>query len=242
MKNKGRIGIITGAGPSAGMDLWEKIINHTKEYYREKYRGDVDAPYVVIYSVPELGEVMNIERKKDDVWSHLKDTLLRMENDVDYFCIACNILHYYTPHIKELNLKAKFISIIDITKDYLFNIDSNKIALLSISKIIELGEFSPYSILKKDFTLEIPSSEEMDLLIRNIKIKGPENVEVIQHYKSILSKINSNIILLACTELPLIKSDFFNKTCIDPTDLLAKSMAYHAIGKQNQKSSQTKAK
>ncbi|KAA1243935.1 aspartate/glutamate racemase family protein [Aquimarina sp. RZ0] len=229
MESKGKIGIITGAGPEAGIDLWQKILSHTKKYYNEAYKGDIDTPYVVVYSVPELGKVMSIETNTDEVWSHLKAALLKIDSEVDYFCIACNVLHHYSLQIQEMNLKSKFVSIVNVTRDYLLESNTKEIALLSIPKVIELGKFSPYKYLQDDFSVETPGSEEMDTLIRGIKIKGSENKELLNDFRLILDKIEAKVVILACTELPLLSTESINKVFVDPTDILAKVICMCAI-------------
>ncbi len=58
-----KIGIITGSGPEAGVDLWQKILKINKDILKEDFHGDLDAPNVTIFSVPELGHSMELEKK-----------------------------------------------------------------------------------------------------------------------------------------------------------------------------------
>ena len=38
------IGIITGSGPEAGIDLWVKVLDANKRLLGEGFQGDLDAP------------------------------------------------------------------------------------------------------------------------------------------------------------------------------------------------------
>ena len=53
-----KIGIITGSGPEAGVDLWMKILEENKRVLKENFRGDLDAPDVTIFSIQQLGHSM----------------------------------------------------------------------------------------------------------------------------------------------------------------------------------------
>ncbi len=229
--NTGRIGIITGAGPEAGMDLWKKMLYQTKAFYSENYRGDLDAPHVVIHSIPELGHVMNIDQQEGEIWECLKDTILQIDKEVDYFCIACNILHFFTEKIRSLPLTSEFISIVDSTNLYLKENSIKEVALLSIGKVVELGKYSPYVILKENFKIETPDPKQMNALINGIKIKGADDQTLLADFHKIVNRLSAEIIILACTELPLLNTDGLNKKFIDPTAILAQlitSLAYKA--------------
>lgn len=226
--NNGKIGIITGAGPEAGIDLWKKILYYTKTFYSERYKGDLDAPHVVIHSIPELGNVMNIDQLEDEIWESLKNAVLQIDKEVDYFCIACNILHFFTEKIRHLPLTSEFISIVEATHLYLKENHIKEVALLSVSKVVELGKYSPYSVLKKNFKIETPNPVRMNTLINGIKVKGANDQLLLADFHKIIGELTAETILLACTELPLLNTDGLNKKFIDPTAILALSISSQA--------------
>ena len=57
------LGIITGSGPEAGIDLWAKVLRKNMAAFGQDFRGDLDAPRVVVASEPELGLSMDLARK-----------------------------------------------------------------------------------------------------------------------------------------------------------------------------------
>ncbi|MBL8442639.1 MAG: hypothetical protein JNK52_01215 [Zoogloeaceae bacterium] len=65
---RSRIGIITGSGPETGVDLWTKVLRANRELLGSDCRGDLEAPEVVIFSVPELDLSMELERNDAAVW------------------------------------------------------------------------------------------------------------------------------------------------------------------------------
>src|SRR5690606_5451276 len=109
----GRIGIIAGAGPEAGIDLWQKILLHNRALHGSSFRGDLSAPEVTVHSIPVLGLAMDISTHEHTLWMELEKALLSLDRSVDYVCIACNVLHYFTDRITKLSLTAQFVSIVD---------------------------------------------------------------------------------------------------------------------------------
>lgn len=130
-KNKG-IGIITGSGPEAGIDLWQKIIVSTRQHFGENFRGDIDIPNIIIYSDASLGLSMELEKHKTRIWNNLEKNLIDLTNRVDYFCISCYTLHYFEDHILNLKLKAEFISIISVIVEYIKNMTIETLGILSV--------------------------------------------------------------------------------------------------------------
>ncbi len=225
---KGKIGIITGAGPEAGIDLWQKILEYNKSKYSNNFKGDIDAPEVIVHSIPYLGNVMEIELYENEIWDHLKSTILKLDKNVDYFCIACNVLHFYSSKISQLNLSSKFVSIITATNNYLKKRNLQEVAILSIPPIIEFRKYSPYSNLLDNYKIEVPNSKEINSLINNVKKNGADTKNNHQ-YSKITKKLKSETVILACTELPLLSTTGIQKTFIDPTSILAKSIVNESL-------------
>lgn len=222
---KGRIGIITGSGPEAGIDLWQKILQKNKHFLQSDSYGDIDAPPVVVHSVPSMGLVMEIEKHEELIKVDLLETIAKLEGQADYFCIACNILHYYSKAILSKNNKCEFISIVDPIKKYIVDNKIRKIALLSIGTVMDLGTYSPYKELSKYVEIETPNAYDTNELIKGIKSEGANNQSLVSKYHDILNKLQSETVLLACTELPLLPMTGINKHFIDATDLLAEELA-----------------
>lgn len=219
----GKIGIIAGAGPEAGIDLWQKILNHNKALHGENFAGDLSAPEVFVHSLPPLGLAMNIQENEDALWHHLSGALETISAQADFVCIACNILHYFSDRIHQLNLPATFVSIVDVTENY---IDSHgNIALLSIGKVIEFGHYSPYRRSAEKYTIETPDQESMNTLVSNIKHNGGNDTQSIAMFEAVLSELNANNIILACTDLPLLPLHQFSRNFVDASDLLAQEVA-----------------
>lgn len=226
-----RIGIIAGAGPEAGIDLWKKILEANKACLGDRFSGDLDAPDVTVLSVPELGLAMDLRENEEQLWCVLRDAILAMDAaGVDLFCIACNVLHYYADRIAALNTRARFISIVDSARDHLKKQEVRQAALLSISRVMALDEWSPYAPLADHVTLETPAdTAALDDIIRSIKRDGAQSAEVFVNFSRVLDSLGSQVILLACTELPLVPVAPRDKRLVDVTALLAETMVRESL-------------
>ena len=77
-RSRKKIGIITGSGPEAGLDLWNKLLHANRAMQGDLFRGDLDAPNVTIFSEPSLGLSMELEANDETGWQCLKSTALAL--------------------------------------------------------------------------------------------------------------------------------------------------------------------
>lgn len=228
---KKKIGIITGSGPEAGVDLWQKILSTNKTLLKDEFKGDLDAPNVTIFSVPELGHSMELERNYDHVWETLKATVLDIAKHVDYFVIACNTLNLYASKIADMGYGDQFISTLDVVQEYINQKGLEKICIIGALPVIEMGRYSVFRALKNSFNVEVPGNlEDVHQLIYDVKRLGGADINVINAFDEILDSVATNDVFLACTELPLIQTTYNKKNLIDVTDLLAQSLVRRSLG------------
>jgi aspartate racemase len=160
MKAKKCIGIITGSGPDAGIDLWQKILLATRQQLADQYQGDLDAPEVLIHSVPTLGLSMELETHDAQVWEVLRATVARMDEHVEAYVIACNTLNYYAPQLAALGLRARLVSAQEVVQQFIQSRQLSRIALLGSRPVMEMSAWSAYRELGHVVDLELPSNIE----------------------------------------------------------------------------------
>lgn len=217
-----KIGIVAGAGPEAGIDLWCKILLANKQMLGGRFQGDLQAVDVTVFSVPKLGLAMDIARHELVLWEVLEHTVRALAERVDFICIACNVLHHYSERIRELNLKAEFVSVVDVVTEYIKTTRLQRIALVSIDTVVKLDKWSPYRKLRECVEIETPRSPlAVNLLVHDIKRFGSHALSVQEMYRSILEQLASEKVFLACTELPLVPVKVIGKQLVDVTQLLA---------------------
>jgi len=226
---KRTIGIITGSGPEAGIDLWKKILNANKNYLikekKRNYRGDEDAPNVIIYSISELGRSMHMKDHKDNVWQLLSELILKISNEVDFFCIACYTLHCFSKKIEKITAKEKFVSLFEVISQYI-EAETPESACLLHAGANDLQGCELCSCMEKYTNLIYPENlQEVRDLIFEVKKNGSDCEDITRRFQEIIGRISSSsTIILACTELPLININLKDKSIVDGTQLLAENM------------------
>lgn len=222
-----RIGIITGSGPEAGVDLWTKVLRENRRRMGAQFRHDTDAPAVDIISDPALGLSMELDRTESEVWSALRADAEALDGRVAAYAIACNTLNVFAPRLNELGLTARLISFADVLGAYLRRRGATRVSLLGARTVAELGAWSPYRCLRSVVDFEpLDESGRMTLhqLIYDVKQYGAEHPGLRDRFASLLGRIQSDTVLLACTELPLIADLETTKYLVDVTQLVAEAL------------------
>ncbi|HYD97479.1 MAG TPA: aspartate/glutamate racemase family protein [Noviherbaspirillum sp.] len=230
-----KIGIITGSGPEAGIDLWHKLLQANRELRGNGFRGDLDAPDVTILSEATLGLSMELEANDAAVWKCLRTTAEAIAERVDYYAIACNTLNYYQPQLEALALPAKLVSFADAVRDHLRANRIGRVALLGARPVTDLGPWSHYRKLGAEFAVELPGpaqAEQLHRLIYDVKAQGGNGPGIRERFLEILDALDAHTVLLACTELPLIPRVDGRKRLVDVTALVAHKLARLANGMQ----------
>jgi aspartate racemase len=225
------IGIITGSGPEAGVDMWTKILAANKKRLGEDFHGDLDTPRVAIISEPKLGLSMELEQNRDAVWHYLKKTAAKLARLVDYYVIACNTLNYFQQKLEKLDLGARLVCFTDVVSDFVRRNHIRRLCLLGARPVIDLGNWSAYRRLPEIVDVEVPAArDQLHQLIYDIKTHGPQADTIALDFKNLLATIQSNTVLLACTELPLIRNVSTDKTLLDVTELVAAKLVEISFG------------
>lgn len=225
LTHRASIGIITGSGPEAGLDMWQKILKANKNLMGSRFKGDLDAPSVSIISEPLLGLSMELEKNNEKVWETLSLVANEVAQQVDYYAIACNTLNYYQPQLEALALSSKLVSFGDVVKQKLLQDGIQKVALLGADPVTDLGDWSPYQQLKEVVEVEVPNSDHgLHQLIYDVKTHGGNVPDIVARFTELVDSLEADLVLLACTELPLIPIKT-QKSLIDVTDLVAQELA-----------------
>ncbi|MFF1828526.1 aspartate/glutamate racemase family protein [Paenarthrobacter sp. NPDC058040] len=237
MKNPSatRLGIIAGSGPEAGIDLWAKVLHHNRAMLGAMYEGDIHAPHVVITSIPELGYSMELEEREEQVWDALEHAARQISPHVDYYVIACNTLNYFADRLDALQLEAQLITPSQVVIEELRRLNhpvDQGVALLGSRQTMDLGRWSSYAGLADHFSVELPAqTETLHHLIYDVKVAGGSTPDIEREFLALCASLQSDVVLQACTELPLIEVDSTRagKRLIDVSDLLARVLAIKSV-------------
>lgn len=224
------IGIVAGSGPEAGLDLWGKVLRRNQLLLGSHFRGDLDAPRVVVVSEPRLGLSMDLARNDEAVWAALRSSLASLAPQVDAYAIACNTLNWYAPRIAELGLPAKLISFQAVLTDWITRTGVHRLALLAAGPVAELGEWSVYRELRGIVEIELPSDPTaLHRLIEDVKRLGSADPTLRPRLAALVRGLEAEVVLLACTELPLIANIETDKTLVDVTELVADALVVRSL-------------
>src|SRR5260370_31514830 len=161
-----KIGILSGSGPNAGLDLWGKILEENRLSLGDEYRGDIDAPYLVILSSPELGLSMQLDDNFYKLMPHFKEVVQQLARLVDYFSIACHTLHCFSDEVSSMGLASQFVSIADICVNEVAQRGFTRVGVLGTSHTLNFDKYPFLSDLRRQSEVEMPpNSGEVDHLI-----------------------------------------------------------------------------
>lgn len=223
------IGIISGSGPEAGLDLQQKVLTAHRRLLGPDYRGDIDAPRVITISEPRLGRSMDLPESESDVWDALRATAKQLSAQVDVFAIACNTLNVFAERIQRLELTAELVSFADVAVAYVEQQRLGRIGLLGAAPVTALDRWSPYRHLADRVDVVVPADPDtLHRLIHDIKLAGGSTPELAGRFAEIVEALGVAPILLACTELPLLDSRPMRAELLDVTELVADALVRRA--------------
>ena len=237
--NPKSIGIITGNGPESGMTLWKSINKYFEKEFEGKIPGDLALPKVSVISLPAMGLSMELDKRKDATWETLSEAITKLQRlDVDLLCLACHTTHYFTGRIRCMfeHDGKKFISMPETTINYIKAKQLTDIAVLGISFVANLREYSAYSELKELDIKPVP-----DNILRKFHGYGYEvkkGGDLYSTYQQFADTVKANIsaqnIIIALTELSILNQYSSGKTeknIIDPLTIYAEEIAKQSLSK-----------
>ena len=238
-----RIGIVGGAGPYAGLDMAQKLLQQTKA------NSDQDYLPTLLISTPEL-----IEDRTDfllgeskinpayGIFSNLRD-LEALGATVAG--IACNTAHapeirnVFLEKLKSADSKLKLLDMISETAVFLRN-HCQEVTTVGVLSTIGTWKARFYPELLREYGFEVLTlNEQQQNNLHNEALFNPVyGIKVQAHPVSVkareslleglhtLEKQGAQAIILGCTEIPLgIPERTIGETyCIDPGLILARAL------------------
>ncbi len=236
-----KVGMIGGLGPAATVDLYDKITKATPA------KNDQEHIRVVVEQNPQIPDrtVCLLEGGEDPTIAML-DCARRLEADgCDAVIVPCNTAHAFVPFL-ERRLSIPFINMQQTTMEEILEKLGKKarIGLLATSGTVKSGIYG-----KRAEELGLPiftPDEENQKRVMNA-IYGPKGAkagfttgECYEDLKKaaeyLVENFDCNVLILGCTELPLIMSESDHFPCagkevvmIDPTSALARKVVRTAL-------------
>lgn len=228
------LGILGGMGSMATVDFFSKIIQHTKA------SCDQDHLHVIIENNSRIPDrTAFILNKGENPLDNMITAAKNLEQSgVDFITMPCNTAHYFYDALQE-HVNIPMLHIVKETAVYL-----KKQAVQSVVLMATEGTYTAnlYLNILQKYGIQViyPNSFtrlEIDEIIYTYKEKNTINQPLKKKLMNKLSQIDSDGIILGCTELPLIfKSTDLEMPLYDPTLILAWSAIHFAGGKIKKKS------
>ena len=240
--NPRTIGIITGNGPDSGMALWKGINKHIHEILgKQHFLGDMSFPEVHVISVPAMGLSMELESREQPTWDVLSKAVVQLkDHNVDLLALACHTTHYFEGKIREIfdTERRRFVSMSDVVKKHIKDNEIMEMAVLGISYVANLKEWSAYCELN-NYNVENIDDVTMSKF-HEIGYEVKQKTDLYPSFQKltglIKNDIKSNNIIIALTELSILleniakKSRSSERNIIDALDLYAKEIAMLSLG------------
>lgn len=220
------IGVIGGMGSLATVDLFNKIVTNTNAI------KDQDHLHIIIDNNPNISDRTSFILKEVGAQNPLQELIKSAKRlrdlGADKLIMPCNTAHYFLEDIeKETNVK--FISIIETTVSKIrddYKLCKN-VAVISTTgtkktKLYEncLNKYS-YNVIDFDDSIQ----KDITACIYD-GVKQGRILEYVELFQSVVEKIENmkaDIIIAACTEIPILVGKIkTNKIVVDPTLELAK--------------------
>ncbi|WP_034868379.1 aspartate/glutamate racemase family protein [Clostridium lundense] len=219
------VGILGGMGPKATADLFNKIVDFTEA------ESDQENIHILIdnnVSIPDRTSF--ILGKGENPIAELVETAVRLRNNgAELIIMPCNTAHYFYDKLVEA-VEVPFINMIEEVEKYIFNqYGKCKVGLLATLGTYQGKVYEKYCG-KYGIEIVTPSEDgKVKLLDLIYRVKAGERNFSLDYINDILKEFrnqNVNVIILGCTELPLVfdslKKELRDLDFISSTDILAK--------------------
>ncbi len=228
-----KIGVVGGVGPAATVDFMDKIVRNTQA------RRDQEHIKVVVEQNPQIPDrTENLIGEGADPTVALYSTCKKLEADeADLIAIPCNTAHAFVERIQPY-LSIPIINMLFETVEYIRKNypERQHVGLLATSGTIASRVYHDI-IEKTGLQLSVPDAAHQARVMNSIY--GPRGVkagftegECRDDLLAALAHLvagGAEIVILGCTELPLIlaQSDAFpvngkSIVLLDPTEILAR--------------------
>jgi aspartate racemase len=202
------MGIFGGMGPDATADLYQKVVSYTPA------RFDQEHIPTIIFSNPKVPDRTTSIENNDGgklIKPYLRYSVRKLESaGASFIAIPCNTVHYYYDYMQE-SVNIPIINMIRETAIELANNypDVKKVGLLATTGTIGTGLYHK-ELEAKGFEVITPhDSIEINMVMKAIYgFKSKSDPQVNEDLLAIagqhLSDMGAEIIVLGCTEIPLI--------------------------------------
>ncbi|MFY1027893.1 aspartate racemase [Actinobacillus seminis] len=222
MKNV--IGILGGMGPAATADMFQKFIQLTPA------KKDQDHIPLLISSIPDIPDrsasiLSNGENPKPFMEKYVKGLQVAGATCI---IIACNTAHYWFSDLKK-RTNIEMLSMIDAVVDAVLNTRMQRIGLLATDATLATNLYKN-KLEEHGLTFIRPTIQGQKKVMESIySLKGGNlklATELMLAQRDELIKQGAELIILGCTEVPIVLADELKNNpnlYIDSTQVLVQA-------------------
>lgn len=218
------IGILGGMGPQASNKLCEIIVS--KALDRSVNREDTEVPEIVLLSVPVPNFVSNKNNMK--IAKNMITNRVRLFDtaNCDIAGIACNTVHLLLPEIQK-HTKVPFVSLPHLVNERIVQIGAKRVGLLATPTTLRSTLYDDaltgIEIIRPKLELAKLSEVNIHKKLQGVLTKE-EEIHFTNEVIAFLENENLDLVILGCTELPLVFSDTFDNRVVDTLDVLSDAL------------------
>lgn len=223
------------------MHLWSSLNRNVRELLGSLSCGDVSMPPVTVFSLPVLGLTMELDRREEEIWPHLRHAVQEAcRSGAQVLTIACHTTHYFTPQIRTICAEygTEFLSMAETLGVWLRSQGIGEIALMGIRYVSELGPWSAYREPLAGIQVERPTERAkqlLDELAYEVKAEGASEAGLNRLRNILREEVKCDAVVLALTELSILlslqrKKGKSGRRLIDPLELYAEALARRYLG------------
>ena len=221
---RGLIGVLGGMGPAATVDLFNKFVIFTH------VSKDQEHIPLIISSIPDIPD------RTEALLNHgasplpvMTDYLHKLEDaGAECIIIPCNTAHYWFSDLKK-HCHVDMLNIVETTMNEVVLSGKKNIGLLATNATMYMGLYQK-NIKEKGLNCINPAPESQKLVMESIYLLKSGNIDkaekIMKAQAELLFSRGAEIIVLGCTEVPVILSREVNQypnKYIDSTSSLVRA-------------------
>ena len=221
-----KVGVVGGVGPSATVDFMDKIIQHTKA------GRDQDHVRMVVEHNPQIPDrTANLVSGGPDPTIPLYAACKRLEaNGADLIAIPCNTAHAFVgrfQHYLSIPIVNMLVETVETIKQQCP--DASVVGLLATDGTLQSRVY--HELLEQmDYDILLPDEQHQEILMdviygeKGIKA-GFTDGSCLRDFHRVIKHVadrDADVLILGCTELPLLELPRKSVPILDPTDILAR--------------------
>lgn len=217
-----RLGVIGGLGPLATAYFFELVIRMTEAQTDQEH---VELMILNCPSVPDRTSYILGKSEESPLPAMLKMGRQLQRIGAEYIAIPCITAHYFHRELTEA-ISVPIIHIVRETAEHLARYGVGSAGLMATDGTVCSGLFQE-ELKERGIACVLPDRENqqfvMELIYQDIKAGRPVSMSKFEHVSSYLREKGAECIILGCTELSLIKRDYFlGAGYLDAMEILAR--------------------